>query len=91
MTPSAKAAERWYLMSRHGECAEVATLKRRVPDIGELNDPHAFAAFMRNQGHEVTIAPTVLPKGKAYEVNVPKKELALVFVTQELCNGIAKR
>ena len=53
-----QAAEQWFLMSRHGECAEIESLKRQIP----------------------------VPKGMAYEVTVPEKELFLVFATSEMCS-----
>ena len=87
----AQAAERWFLMARHGECAEVATLKRRVPELGEINDPQAFAALIRGQGYEVVSTPVAVPQGKAHEVKVPQKELFLLFVTAELCSGSVAR
>lgn len=84
---TAQAAERWLLMSRHGECAEVGVLKRKVPDLGEVTDPGAFVSFMRRKGYEVTVTPVSVPRGKAQEVKVPQKELFLIFVTSEMCNG----
>lgn len=53
-----QAAEQWFLMSRHGECAKIESLKRQIP----------------------------VPKGMAYEVTVPEKELFLVFATSEMCS-----
>lgn len=79
------ASEQWFLLSRHGACAKVESLKRKVPDLGVVNDPHAFAALMRKNGHQVTLSPMSLPKGKAFEVTVPEKSLSLVFVTSDLC------
>ncbi len=85
--PTAQAAERWFLMSRHGDCAEVGVLKRKVPDLGEVGDPEAFASFMRQKGYEVTATGVPVPKGKAREIKVPQKELFLIFVTSEMCGG----
>lgn len=85
------AAEPWFLMARHGECANVASLKRKVPDLGGINDPQTFAAHMRRHGHKVTISPMSVPKGKAYEVAVPEKSLHLLFVTSELCTRTVER
>ncbi len=84
--PSVVAAERWSLLARHGECAEVETLKRKVPDLGAINDPHAFALFMRGKGYAVVLNPMTLPRGQAYEVRVPEKELFLIFVTAPICS-----
>lgn len=86
----APASERWFLMSRHGDCAPVATLKRKVPDLGEINDPVAFAAFMRRKGVAVTSTRVPVPKGKAEEVKVPERDLFLMFVTSEMCRGAAR-
>jgi len=91
ITLPAQATEQWFLMARHGECAQVASLKRKVPDLGGINDPQAFAVLMRKQGHKVTISPVSLPKGKAYEVAVPEKSLNLLFITSELCSTIVDR
>jgi len=85
--PTTQGAERWFLMSRHGDCAEIGVLKRKVPDLGEINDPDAFARFMRKKGYEVTSAKVSVPRGKAQEVKVPQKELSLIFVSSEMCSG----
>ena len=84
---AAPATERWLLMARHGECAPVASLKRKVPDMGEIADPLRFTAFMRQKGLEVGATQHTLPKGKYWEVNVPARELSLVFVTPDLCQS----
>ena len=89
--PTVHATERWYLMSRHGDCVEVGTLKRRVPELGAINDPQSFTVFMRQKGYKVTSSPTAVPDGKAYEVSVPERELFLLFVTSEVCRGSGVR
>ena len=86
-----QATERWFLLARHGECATVESLKRKVPDLGEINDPHAFAALMRKNGHKVTLSQMSVPKGRAYEVAVPAKDLSLVFVTSDMCGNSVVR
>ena len=86
-TPTADAAERWFLMSRHGDCTNVAVLKRKVPDLGDISDPDGFARFMRQKGYDVTSRRISVPKGQAQEVDVPQKELFLIFVTAAMCRG----
>ena len=81
----AAAAERWMLMARHGECAEIASLKRRIPDLGEVADPAAFVERMRRDGLQVISEPLAETGGKAVQVKVPEKNLSLVFVAAELC------
>lgn len=85
--PATQAAERWFLMSRHGSCADVAALKRKVPDLGDISDPDTFASFMRKKGYDVTSNRIPVPEGKALEVIVPQKELSLIFVTSEMCRS----
>ncbi|MCG6877233.1 MAG: hypothetical protein LJE97_19250 [Betaproteobacteria bacterium] len=88
MAPGATlAAERWFLMSRHGDCVEIGVLKRKVPDLGEVSSPDGFASFMRQKGYEVTSTQVPVRRGKAQEVKVPQKELSLIFVTSEMCSG----
>lgn len=63
----------------------IEKLERKVPDLGEINDPYSFARFMRQKGHAVTSTEMIETKGKAVEVQVPEQELFLIFVTPELC------
>jgi len=88
---SVLATEQWFLMSRHGECAEVKALQRKIPDLGEISDPDVFTLFMRQKGYAVLTKQLDMPIGQAHEVNVPEKELSLIFVTQEICRGFADR
>ena len=89
--PPVQATERWCLMSRHGECVAVGTLKRKVPDLGEINDPHAFTVLMRQKGYTVTSTRASVPVGEAHEVRVPERDLYLLFVTPEMCRGSGAR
>ena len=72
-------------MSRHGECADIASLKRKVPDLGEVRDPSAFIQLMRVKGYQVTVNEVAPRTGKVVEVKVPERELFLLFVTPEAC------
>lgn len=86
-----QASEQWFLMARHGECAKIESLKRKVPDLGAVADPQSFAALMRKNGYATTINQQPLPKGAAFEVIVPAKELSLVFVTADLCSAFSSK
>lgn len=86
-----QAAEQWFLLARHGGCARVESLKRKVPDLGAVSDPHGFADSMRKSGHKVALSQMPVPKGQAYEAAVPAKGLSLVFVTSEMCGNSAVR
>ena len=87
--PPAMAQERWYLMARHGECFELEALQRRIPELAEAKDPYAFAQRMKQKGHAASTQDVVA--GKAVEVRVPERELAMVFAKRELCQSIEKR
>ena len=85
------AASQWFLMSRHGECAEIQSLKRKVPDLGDVRDPATFIKFMRDKGYQVTVDEVSTPKGKAVEVKVPERELFLMFVSPEVCQQCGRK
>lgn len=87
-TPSL-AQERWYLMARHGECFELEAMQRRIPELADARDPQAFVQRMKKNGHAAT-AKDVVP-GKAVEVQVPERELAMIFTRRELCRSIEMR
>jgi hypothetical protein len=70
---------------------EVSSLKRKVPEPPDNIDPQSFAVFMRQRGYSVTSTRTSVPVGRAYEVRVPQKDLFLLFVTSEICEGSAER
>ncbi len=82
---SALAADKWFLMERHGGCFPVRVLERTFPDLGNINDPEAFIQFVRAKGLTVSAKPVSTPAGRAIEVHVPEKGLALLFATAELC------
>ena len=79
------ASSEWLLMSRHGECVGVQSLKRNVPDLGEIRDPSAFAKLMRDKWYQVTMNEVSTPNGKAVKVKVPERELSLMFVPPGVC------
>jgi len=87
----AASGPRWFLMARHGECVEIESLRRKVPDLADVHDPYAFAEFMRQKGHVVTTDDMPEAKGRAVEVTVPEKELFLVFVTSDICRNSQTR
>ncbi|NOT94934.1 MAG: hypothetical protein HOP00_01300 [Nitrospira sp.] len=84
-TGIALADSEWLLMSRHGECVEIASLIRKVPDLGAIRDPDAFIKLMRDKGHQVGVQILPAPSGKVVEIKVPDRDLSLLFVTSEVC------
>ena len=84
----AEDIDRWYLMSRHGDCAEISTLARKLPDLPSLNSPASFSRYVQEQGHNVSEQPLNIPNGEAVQIDVPALSLNLIFV-EELCEGYA--
>lgn len=72
-------------MSRHGECVEINTLKRKIPGINNVNDPKEFSIFMESKGYKVITNQQKELKGKAIFINVPEKELYLIFAIGSIC------
>lgn len=81
----------WFLMARYGECIDIDKLKRNIPDLGDINDPYSFVRLMQKKGYIASSTEMVAAKGKAIEVNVPEKELFLVFVTPEQCQNSGEK
>lgn len=81
------AADSWHLMSRHGDCFPIRSLERKFADLGNVSDPDAFVAFVKAKGLDVSSRTISLQGRKAVEVLVPGKDLSLVFVTPESCQG----
>ena len=74
-------------MSRHGDCAEIAILKRKIPDFPEIKDPVSFSRLMETRGHVVIEKPLELPSGDAIQIDVAELSLNLIFVTEPLCKN----
>ena len=91
LSQPAFAGQRWFLMSRHGDCFPIRSLERKFPDIGNIAEPEAFIRFVRAKGLAISSRPMPVPAGAAVEVQVPAKELALAFVTAELCSSVGTR
>jgi hypothetical protein len=91
MLAVASAETQWLLMSRDGECVEIGSLKRKIPDLGDISDPYSFVKLMRQKGYEVSSNEISGANGKAVEVKVPERGLFLVFVVPEMCQQSGAR
>ena len=69
---------KWLLMSRHGECSEVAVLERKVADLEGIDGPTSFIQAMRQRGYAVTERTMPEVGGEATRVDVPEKGLSLL-------------
>lgn len=82
--------QQWYLMARHGECMEINSLVRKLPDIGGVDTPDAVIAFMQSKGYKFIVGKPKELKGEVVFVNSPEKGLDLIFVMQSICKKIIK-
>jgi hypothetical protein len=84
-------ADAWLLMERHGDCVEIAQLGRRVPELADAPDPYALVKLMQQKGYAASAQEMTASGGKAVEVRVPARNLAMVFVTRELCEKLSAK
>jgi hypothetical protein len=74
-------------MSRHGQCAEIKVLERKVPDLGDVTSPDTFVNLIEDRGYDVAVNEIPELKGNAVQVNVPVKDLSVIFVKKLICKG----
>jgi len=83
-------------MSRHGECAEITTLQRKIPDLSNITDPQTFIAFMEKKGHNVIVKDLYSNErkeiqGMVFDVRIPSEGLSLLFVKGIICKEFIYR
>ena len=76
------------LLSRHGECADISVLARKVPDMGPVTSPGQFVRVLQAKGFDVK--RTDIPGG-AVQVTVPALELSPIFVRYESCTAFDRK
>jgi len=79
----------WFLMARHGECAPIAVLERKLAGVSTLKHPDELVSHMRGQGLNVEVVSRDLNMG-IVEIKVPEKALSLVLVQASLCREYLK-
>jgi hypothetical protein len=89
-TASAESAE-WFLVSRHGQCAEIKVLERKIPDLSGVHSPATFIKLMHDRGYEVKVNEIPKLSGNAVQVDVPEKGLALMFVKKIICKEFIQK
>ena len=87
-SPSAQ----WLLMSRHGECTDVApAIRHKFRDIPSVSSPEQFAEELKTRGIAVKVTNGYGGNRDAVLVEVPAREASLVFVKPGLCREILRR
>jgi hypothetical protein len=77
--------ERWMLMTRHGECVEIGSLKRKLPNLPNISEVSSLIEFAKAQGHFVISKELPGSAGRAYEIDISDLSLNLVIVRETLC------
>lgn len=85
--PCLAADPGWFLFSRHGECSEVSVLNRKLPDVGDANDPEEVAQRLRRRGEAVELTRRSASNGEMVVMQLPKRGLSLMFVRAAMCGG----
>lgn len=91
IVPISSQANEWFLMSRHGSCVNIDSLERKVGDMTGVVTPDDFIELLRRQGYDVEASEPPNLQGYAVNVQVPAKELYIMFATKELCKDFIKR
>ena len=91
MVPISSHANEWFLMSRHGSCSSINSLERKVGDMTDVETPDDFIGLIIQKGHDVKVYEPADLQGNAVNVEVPAKELFIMFVTKELCKDFTQK
>ena len=82
---SQAAAQEWSLFGRHGECAPISSLKRKLVGMPEVRTPEEFSAYLDLKRLKFTRQAHQAVGGGAVEFQVPDAGLAVLFVPRQLC------
>jgi len=87
----ANASEKWMLMSRHGECAELESLKRKLPNMPNISEMSSLIDFFKSEGYSVESKLFPNTKNGAYQIDVPDLSLNLMLVRESFCETMVTR
>jgi len=88
----AQSQSDWVLMSREGECAEIASAqRRRFSELPPIASPEQFADEWRRRGAGVTTTPVPGTRGEVVLVEVPSQRLSLMFAQRARCANVSPR
>ena len=82
----------WLLMSRHGECTDLApAIRHKFRDIPPVSSPEQFVQEMKTRGIAVKVTNAYGGNPDAVLMEVPAREASLIFVKPALCREILRR
>lgn len=87
ITQPVTAAE-WLLLSRHGECAPLDALKKKLPSLPDLNSPDDLAAYL--QARHVKYSRKVHSGNhtELHEFQVPSEGLSVILAPRQQCTEV---
>lgn len=84
------AANDWLLMSREGECNEIApALRHRFGEFAPVRTPEEFVEALRARGIAARATPVDGAVGVVM-VEAPRENLTLIFAQRSRCGAIGK-
>ncbi len=84
------AANDWLLMSREGECNEIApVLRHRFGEFAPVRTPEAFVEALRARGIDARATPVNGAPGVVM-VEAPSENLTLIFAQRSHCRAFGK-
>jgi hypothetical protein len=82
-------AQEWSLFGRHGECAPISSLKRKLQDMPEIRTPDEFSVYLDSKRLKYTRQAHQAGASAAVGFEVPDAGLAIVFVHRQQCSKAA--
>lgn len=80
-------AQEWSLFGRHGECAPISSLQRKLQDMPEIRTPDEFSAYLDSKRWKFTRQVHQTGASPAVGFEVPEAGLAIVFVHRQQCGN----
>lgn len=85
------AATPWVLMGREGDCVEIeGAQRRRFDDLPPVRSPQEMAAALGAAGVVFTLRALPQVGANAWLVEVPARELSLLFVDRSMCRSVSR-
>jgi len=79
------SAQEWSLFGRHGECAPISSLKRKLQDMPEIRTPDEFSVYLESKRLKFTRQVHQIGASPAVGFEVPDAGLAIVIVQRQQC------
>lgn len=81
-------AEDWSLVGRHGECAPLRVLQRKLPDLPDVRSPEALAAYLDARRLRYSRRTVSIGRAQAVEFEVAEVGLAVLLAPESACRSL---